>query len=264
MVSNDAGLLITDFGFATVGHFGPPPQLPAEKPTAVPAIAATAAGVEPVGVGLEKGCGCDKASPSGNPQSGVDTGSGNGPEVPSGWIPGYSESGGPHTSASGNRCCGSMERDMIAAEGRQQARTAAGGSAEQAQVQHSCPVVGKGAGPPVITRVSPATASAEPAGRRSPLAGNGGGPGGAGKEIMDGNGGASGVLQQNGDNGRPPNRDSVLFGTLKGYTPRYQSPEVSAIMKKKDEAAAAAAAAVMQEGGRSMKIGAQQVGVWVF
>ncbi|CAM9234091.1 unnamed protein product [Ectocarpus sp. 12 AP-2014] len=258
MVSNDAELLITDFGFATVGQFGPPPQLPAEKPTADPAIAATAAGVEPVGEGLEKGCGCDKASPSGNPQRGVGTGSGNEPEVSSGWIPGYSESGEPHTSASGNRCCGSMERDMIVAKGRQQARTVAGGSAEQAQVQHSCPVVGTGAGPPVITKVSPATASAELAGRRSPLAGNGGGPGGVGKEIMDGSGGASGPLQQNGDNGRPPNRDSVLFGTLKGYTPRYQSPEVSAVIKKKDEAAAAAAAAAMQEGGRSMKIGAQQ------
>ncbi|CAM9502681.1 unnamed protein product [Ectocarpus sp. 4 AP-2014] len=257
MVSNDAGLLITDFGFATVGQFGPPPQLQAEKPTAVPAIAATAAGVEPVGEGLEKGCGCDKASPSGNPQSGVDTGSGNGPQGPSGWIPGYSESGGPHTSASENRCCGSMERDMTTAEGRQHARTAAGGSAEQAQVPHSCPVVGTGAGPPVISKLSPATAPAEPAGRRKPLAGNGGGPGGAGKELMDGTGEASGLLQQNGDNGRPPNRDSVLFGTLKGYTPRYQSPEVSAIIKKKDQAAAAAAA-VMQEGGRSMKIGTQQ------
>ncbi|CAN0358054.1 unnamed protein product, partial [Ectocarpus sp. 8 AP-2014] len=100
------------------------------------------------------------ASPSGNPQSGVDTGIGNEPGVPSGWIPGYSESGGPHTSGSGNRCCGSMERDMIAAEGRQQARTAAGGSAEQAQVQHSCPVVGTGAGPPVITKASLATAPA--------------------------------------------------------------------------------------------------------
>ncbi|CAM9788241.1 unnamed protein product, partial [Ectocarpus sp. 13 AM-2016] len=254
MVSNDAGLLITDFGFATVGQFGPPPQLPAEKPTSVPALDATAAGVEPVGEGLEKGCGCDKASPSGNPQGGVDTGSGNEPQGPSGWIPGYSDSGGPHTSASENRCCGSMERDMIAAEGRQQARTAAGGSAEQAQVPHSCPVVGTGAGPPLITKVSPATAPAEPAGRRSPLAGNGGGPCSAGKEVMDGTGGASGLLQQNGDNGRPPNRYSVLFSTLRGYTPRYQSPEVSAIIKKKDDAAAA----VMQEGGRSMKIGAQQ------
>ncbi|CAM9827511.1 unnamed protein product [Ectocarpus fasciculatus] len=266
MVSNDAGLLITDFGFATVGQFGPPPRPPAEKPTVDPAIAATDAGVEPVGEGLEKGCGCDKASASGNLPSGVDTSSGNKPERPSGWIPGDSESGGPHTSASGNRCCGSMERDMIAAKGRQQARTDAGGAAEKAQEQHSCPVVGTGAGPPVITKASPATTPAEPAGRRSPLVGNGGGPGGAGKQIMDGNRGASGLLEHNGDSGRPPNRDRVLFGTLKGYTPRYQSPEVSAIMKKKDEAAAAAAAAaataavvaVVQEGDQSLKTGAQQ------
>lgn len=68
---------------------------------------------------------------------------------------------------------------------------------------------------------------------------------------------------------RPPNRHSVLYGTLKGYTPRYQSPEVSAIIDEKSKAAAVAAAVaaagataagVAQAGGQPSPNQAPQVG----
>ncbi len=137
MVSGDAAVLITDFGFATVGHFGPPPSS-VEGPVQAPTAASTAASAE----------------------TGVATGSGR------------------------------------------------KGGAE------------KGAGE------------------------RGEGPG---------------CRESLGDGGKLPNRDKVLFGTLKGYTPRYQSPEVSVIMDKKCKKAAAAAAAIAQEVGKPSQTEVLQV-----
>lgn len=137
MVSGDAALLITDFGFATVGHFGPPPPS-IEGPVLAPAAASTAASAE----------------------TGVATGS-------------DSKDGAD-----------------------------------------------RGAG-----------------------------------ERREG----QGCRESFGENEKLPNRDTVLFGTLKGYTPRYQSPEVSVIMDKKCKKAAADAAAMMQEGSKPSQTEVLQV-----
>eukprot|EP00903_Cladosiphon_okamuranus_P013903 g12931.t1 len=75
---------------------------------------------------------------------------------------------------------------------------------------------------------------------------------GGGKEA-DARQGAQGSRPKIVDVGRPPNRDSVLYGTIKGYTPRYQSPEVNQIMERKCKAAAAVARAAAQTGDRPSK-----------
>lgn len=49
----------------------------------------------------------------------------------------------------------------------------------------------------------------------------------------------------------PPSRDRVLFGTLKGFTPRYQSPEICAIMDEKAKAASLASLPLSRNGCHS-------------
>lgn len=214
MVSSDGGLFITDFGFATVGKFGPPPQL-IEKPALGPAATASAtttdAAPKLTGSDMEEAHACDGAAPPARSRSGTadtnSSGGGKGAKTSSGRVPDGDVNG---------------SITMPAKSKQHQAQFRASGSV-------AAPEEARGA-------------SSGPADQDN--AGEGGDVGG---------------------NERPPNQYSVLYGTLKGYTPRYQSPEVSAIIDEKNKAAAtaaavAAAAAAAQGGGHPSPNQVPQVG----
>lgn len=205
MVSSDAGLFITDFGFATVGKFGPPPPL-TEKAALSPAVAdatdasATATDVVPklVGSCAAEARACVGAVPSAHSESGVvEANNGKGAGISSRRVPGGDVDGGM----------------VMPAKSRHKSMKCASSS------------------------VVLATEEAQ-------------GPSDPGDQASTGKGGDIDGAE------RSPNRQSVLYGTLKGYTPRYQSPEVSAILNEKTKAGAK----VAQAGGHPPPNEAPQVG----
>lgn len=273
MVSSDAETLITDFGFATVGHFGlPPPST--QKVEAIPSMTNTAAdaanavtddvpeitGVHVVEKRLRDGvsasaCFQNAAADDNNGGQesirppGLNTNGGgenDGPDMASS-DPGYN---GP--SSLGNRCDFVDGGTVMLAKGTPQAQKATHSfvpATKAAHAQRSCPAAGARVAPAASTTSAQVGTSANST--SSP-------PIGVGKSRRDdgyfrratGGREALGSTLNVLDIGRPPNRGSVLYGTIKGYTPRYQSPEVSEIMEKKCKAAAAAAAAATKAGDR--------------
>lgn len=264
MVSSDEEVLITDFGFATVGHFGPPP-MSTRKSGSIPSMANTAGAAEVTADRVPKLTGVD-ASPSkkrNNDDVGAsahshnialdaDSGGKGSTTSPGLNTRGGEENDGPQTSASEpgydgssnvRNVCTDVNGGMTTpAKSTPEAKHATDGgvlAVEAANAQCSNPTGG--------ARVAPATAVAQLATADSV----GSTPIGVG-EVRRGQGGragkesgaqkSQGARQRVVDIARPPNRDSVLYGTIKGYTPRYQSPEVSEIMENKCKRAAAAAA----------------------
>lgn len=257
MVSNDAEVLITDFGFATVGRFGPPPLPSTQEPESVPSMANIAGAANITSDGVPEMAGVDVAQKRARDDIDASTrsqtvtaaangggkGSTRSPELVTG---GGEENNAPHTTAI---------YDVMSSKSRPQAKHSGSSfvpAAEPAHVQRSCPAAGAQVAPAApLTRAQLAT-TADSTG--SPPKGVGKDRRDqAGKETGDGEG-AQGPARNMGEIGRPPNRDRVLYGTIKGYTPRYQSPEVNVIMEKKWKAAA-------QAGDRPPQIQAPQVGL---
>lgn len=270
MVSNDAEMLITDFGFASVGYFGPPPPS-TQKPGSVPSIANAAGAAANVSIDgvpeltvvdvAEKHTSDDVAADY-NSSGGM--GSTNPPRL---ITSGGEENEGPQTVVSNARSsprngCADDDGGMVMpAMSTSQAKPAAGSfvpTAEAAHAQRSRPAGGAQVAPASPTTQAQLATAAISTG--SPLIG-------VGKGRRDNNGArketgarteAQGSRRTIADDGKQPNLDSVLHGTIQGFTLRYQSPEVSQIMEKKCKAAAAAMATA-QAGDRPSQTQTPQV-----
>lgn len=268
MVSSDAEALITDFGFASVGNFGPPPPS-TQKPVSFPSVANTVDAAYAITHGVpEVTARVDVAEKS--PSDGQES-----TRSPGLNASGGGENGGPDMASSelgfdglpslGNRCADVDGGMVIPATSTPQAQEATGSvvaAAEAAHVQRSCPAAGARIAPATsTTQAQLATSANSTNSADSPPIGVGKGRRGNGS-AQKGSGAreAQGSRRNTADIGKTPNQDSVLYGTIKGYTPRYQSPEVSDIMEKKCKAAAAAAAmATAQTGDRPLRTQAPQV-----
>lgn len=260
MVSDDAEVLVTDFGFAAVGTFGPPPQT-VQETSAVPAYATTGSNkvevdsLQKASTGRHPG---DRAIPSGTPQGGV--GASRGDDKGSSEKMLNSNKGSrPHSKAmpdgsgkysTSNSWCDNMEEAMGASDSTIGVKIASGiltPTNEEECTASVCPSAeAKRVSARVIKRGQAETVIEQTGVRYPPVGGDG--------DAEEGNRArpeTANLRQQNGGNSTPPHPESVLVGSLKGYTPRYQSPEVSAIIEEKCHAAKVAMAregAVVSEG----------------
>lgn len=251
MVSNDAELLVTDFGFAAVGTFSPPPQA-VREPRTVPANATTLSdkvGIEPTANGPTGRRTCDRAVHPGNPQGRVSA-RGAGGKASSERMLRRKEDGadnvdtpdsGGKPSTGGSWCDNDMEEAVRAtAESKNGAEVNCVVSSavdEEAKVVNAHPLAEGGTVSATLLRRSQAGPTSEQPG--TPCHPSNGG----GSDVEKVNRGRPKTAEFRTKNGestcrRPPHWDSILFGSLKGYTPRYQSPEVSAIIEEKRGAAA--------------------------
>ncbi|CAM9504523.1 unnamed protein product, partial [Scytosiphon promiscuus] len=224
MVSDDAEVLVTDFGFAAVGVFGPPTQT--VQASCAVSVSATSprneAETEPTGRSP-----CDHGVPSRTSFDRAGAGRGDGRGQPGrdfdredGGVPSVATKDGRETCSTGNNLRDTMKEAVGASGSMNFARTASGTSkpreAEE-RTASSCPSTEAGRDPATLAKRGQPDIAIEQTAVRYPSVG----------EV--------------GDEGeRPPHRDRVLVGSLKGYTPRYQSPEVSAIIEEKREGAARA------------------------
>ena len=256
MVSDAGQILITDFGFATVGHFGPPPpQRPMctgafrdaspslEEATLIPA--AIGAKLDTVLAGKELVEEDTSAVPTYDPVSMGSTVRDDSRRLsgPPGLIPEVVHrientiSIGDHAS---KREGSDTEGGVV---GESQANNAGFDLEPVAQVQECQDEKGE-AGKGHLARGANKERSHLIAGCTANDVDNGTGP------VVQA---VKKVEQLSRDIETVPGRNSVLFGTLKGFTPRYQSPEVSTIMARKEKSLKS------QAGSRDVRNGVTQV-----
>lgn len=277
MVSQDGLMLITDFGFATVGHFGPPP-LPTtttpstaeSKPTAFhdetvnttatqdvykedPARPVTSTEEEEgrglVGVPSETYNNCQSHPRNNNKNSLADDARGpsgstttiaipdahddarSSQDTDAGVVDGISKGKGITSDVTSTPACGAKQQDHRSGNSakhspRGQIRDTSN-EGFRSQLLEGAKRAGGDRGFPNETEIG-----------------------------LDDEGKLMKAEEEDRDEGgrfplTPPSRDCVLFGTLKGFTPRYQSPEICAIMNAKAKAASPALPPLIQSGRRS-------------
>lgn len=261
-------MLITDFGFATVGHFGPPPPPPPPLSTQQPVCVGTVSDASPLFEGetlLPAAIGA-KLNPEllaeDEAMSAVSTyrsisstdnmirGDPSKPMGSTGSIPDVDHGRSESTISSGDHA--STKREGGDAGGgvvkRERQESKAGfGLVSVGQVQERQNAIKEVGERHVFVR-GPDEEGPHPI---------------AGCVVSEVDSGTSTVVQagdkmeeQGRDVGAGPGPSCVLFGTLKGLTPRYQSPEASRIMEMKENSLQS------QAGTRDPQSGVAQV--WWF
>lgn len=243
MVSNDGQLLVTDFGFATVGQFGPPP-LP---PVRLNALSAKPSASEEPGYYLPITTARNEAevTRSKTADGGIRTGStaDGSPHSPNENSAKHARSQ-PDSETDGNDCAmnTSLTIDTGVSPKHHKYRGSVAGK-RQAGTASSAPVTD--IRPLECSKQTTATVTEKrdflaPHGERSQLIVNRPGDGFDNKIDGGGQEGSSANYQAR-EIGTIPGPRCILFGTLKGFTLRYRSPEVKAIMDKKNQAVASRA-----------------------
>lgn len=221
MVSSDGRVLITDFGFATVGHFGPPPPPPSSsqqtnsnfsmaalsspaKPTPAPATKGVTQHQAPPGAGVQGDdtgiAQCDVPPPHRYNSDIINEGLGSAAEVAT-----KDEVGNAGAYPVNTPTLATSRADVV------YSRNAGETKRNRPSTRTSIPVSNY--------RVQEKT---------SRLKGGSAGRGGADSTRDEGEVEGDSAIDETHDH-----RSNVLYGTLKGYTPRYRSPEICAILAEK-------------------------------
>lgn len=208
MVSHDGRVLITDFGFATIGQFGPPP-LDNDFPLEARVSSLTTTAKTEIATAQENN---EVDNRTGGPVA-TDDDNTEKARGASGLITGGDRGSSRDPAAKAARCSTHVGDEKEVIDAGETPTSAVASGRYDVETRHSCygiPLAAPNDQEPQFVACD--------------------------EEIFDSGTeigartGSQVERQEDQPVGTAPSRDCILFGSLKGFTPRYQSPEVCAIM----------------------------------